>query len=84
MEDEPEPAPSLTPSYFDVSARRVFLTETNDQILTALTAPRKISLSTSVDQLGAPIEGAFSVPPFYLNVSTGERNPDWGPAMRPL
>ncbi len=72
-------------SYFDVSARREFLQQTESPVLRALMAPRGISLSTSADQLVAPIEGVYSVPRHYVKgTSTGEINPEYVAAVKPL
>lgn len=85
-DDEPMPGDDeiVAPSYFDVGERRAFLAQTDHPGLTALMAPRKISLSTTADQLESPIVGPISIPKFYLDWRTQERNPDWSKAMRPL
>ncbi len=78
------PALSTGMLYFDVPVRQDLLRQTSDPVLTALMAPRKISLSTTADQLESPIVGQITIPEFYKDYRTQERNPDWSRAMGPL
>lgn len=70
-------------SYFDVSARREFLRQTESPVLRALMAPRSIS-ECEIGNMVQPVRGQLRLPPYYRNSRKDERNPKWRVAAKPF